>query len=67
MSRLCHRTREVRQRLGLSQKEVASRMGISQTAFSRMERNSNPTLKTLKKIQKALGLKSVKALLGDSC
>jgi DNA-binding phage protein len=32
-----------------------------------MERNSNPTLKTLKKIQKALGLKSVKALLGDSC
>lgn len=63
----CHRTREVRQRLGLSQREVASRMGISQTAFSRMERNPNPTLKTLKKIQGALGLKSVKALLGDNC
>jgi transcriptional regulator with XRE-family HTH domain len=67
MDNLCHRTREVRQSLGLSQTEVASRMGISQTAFSRMERNPNPTLKTLKRIQRALGLKSIKTLLGDGC
>lgn len=67
MENPCHRTREVRQSLNLSQKEVASRMGISQTAFSRMERNPNPTLKTLKKIQRALELKSVKDLLGEGC
>lgn len=65
MDNLCHRTREIRRSLGLSQKEVASRMGISQTAFSRMERNPNPTLMTLKKIQRALGLESVKDLLRD--
>ncbi len=67
MKNPCNRTKDVRKRLGLSQREVASRMGISQTAFSRMERNPNPTLKTLKKIQMALGLKTVKALLGDHC
>jgi transcriptional regulator with XRE-family HTH domain len=67
MDNLCHRTREIRRSLGLSQKEVASRMGISQTAFSRMERNPNPTLMTLKKIKRALGLESLKDLLGDGC
>lgn len=63
--KLLHRIREARLSLGLSQKEVAARMGISQTAFSRMERNPNPTLRTLKKIQEALGLESIKDLIRD--
>ncbi len=46
-----------REHLGLSQAEVASRMGISQPAYQKLEdRNARPRLTTLKKIADALNL-----------
>lgn len=43
---------------GLTQKELAKRMGTKQTAISRFESgNYNPTLSFLKKLTKALGVK----------
>ncbi len=46
-----------REHLGLSQREVAGRMGVSQPAFARMEAPGvTPRTATLKKIAAALGL-----------
>jgi ribosome-binding protein aMBF1 (putative translation factor) len=43
---------------GLTQKELAKRMGTKQTAISRFESGKyNPTLSFLKKLTKALGVK----------
>lgn len=46
-----------REYLGLSQREVAGRMGISQPAFAKMEaRGVRPRVATLMKIASALGV-----------
>ena len=46
-----------REHLGLSQRQVAERMGITQPAYSRMESPSaNPRVATLKKIAQAMGI-----------
>lgn len=46
-----------REHLGLSQREVAGRMGVSQPAFAKMEAPGvTPRLPTLKKIAAALGV-----------
>lgn len=45
-----------REHLGLTQAEVASRVGISQAAYAQMENAANPRPATLKKIALALGL-----------
>lgn len=46
-----------RKYLGLTQKEVAKRAGISQAALSQMEKSDNLRTDTLEKLAKALGLK----------
>lgn len=45
-----------REHLGLTQAEVAGRIGISQAAYAQMENTANPRRPTLKKIAMALGL-----------
>lgn len=46
-----------REHLGLSQREVAGRMGVSQPAYAKMEaKGANPRVATLKKIAAALGV-----------
>ena len=46
-----------RNHLGISQSEMAKRMGISQQTYQKLERpgHSNPTVETLEKISEALG------------
>lgn len=47
-----------REELGLSQTEVAARMGTSQSTLARLEQgNANPTLATVARLAKALGQK----------
>lgn len=47
---------EVRESLGVSQKELASRLGLEQSTVSRWEKkDANLTLDTVRKIAKALG------------
>ncbi|HEY7356494.1 MAG TPA: helix-turn-helix transcriptional regulator [Ktedonobacterales bacterium] len=47
-----------REELGLSQTEVAARMGTSQSTLARLEQGSaNPTLATVARLAKALGKK----------
>lgn len=46
-----------REHLGLSQREVAGRMGVSQPAYAKMEaKAARPRVVTLKKIAAALGV-----------
>jgi len=45
-----------REHLGLTQAEVASRIGISQAAYAQMERVKQPRKVTLEKVAAALGL-----------
>lgn len=46
-----------REHLGFTQAEIAARMGISQSAYARMERGQgSPRIATLKNIAKAMGL-----------
>ena len=45
-----------RQHLELSQKEVADRIGISQSAYAQQERATRPRKATLQKIATALGI-----------
>jgi ribosome-binding protein aMBF1 (putative translation factor) len=46
-----------REYLGLTQQELADRMGISQPSFAKLERpDANPRKSTLKKIAAALGI-----------
>lgn len=45
-----------REHLGLTQAEVALRMGISQAAYAQMERARRPRKATLEKVAAALGL-----------
>ena len=47
-----------REHLGLTQVEVASRLGISQAAYAQMERSKQPRRATLEKVAAALGLET---------
>jgi transcriptional regulator with XRE-family HTH domain len=52
---LGERIRKAREALGLSQREVAKRAGISHVQWARVESDENsPTVDTLKKIASAL-------------
>lgn len=49
---------EKREEMGLSQAEVAARMGTSQSALARLERGEgNPTLATVERYASAMGKK----------
>lgn len=48
-----------RQRAGLSQAQVAERMGTSQSAVARMESGQLPSIKSLLRYAKATGAKPV--------
>jgi DNA-binding XRE family transcriptional regulator len=49
--------RAFREYLGLTQAEVAGRMGISRAAFAQLEaRNARPRASTLRRIAKAMGV-----------
>lgn len=51
------RIRQGRKKKGLSQRELAQKMGIAPFALCRLEKpGSNPTFNTLEKIAKALGI-----------
>lgn len=53
ISQLC----DVRFKSGITQNEMAQKMGISQSTLARLESaNSNPSLKTLVKMARALGV-----------
>lgn len=45
-----------REYLGLTQKEVADRMGIEQPSYSKMENQTRPRKTTLEKLAEALGI-----------
>ncbi len=47
-----------REHLGLTQTEVASRVGVTQAAYAQMERAKHPRQTTLKKVAAALGLEA---------
>jgi len=56
MSRAAAIIREARQQTGLSQAELAARLGVSQSAISKLEREgSNPTIATLDRVLRATG------------
>lgn len=57
--------REVRRQAGVSQAELARRVGLDQSGVSRLERGKRPvTLPTLRAVARALGV-PVTALLDD--
>ena len=45
-----------REHLGLTQAEVAARIGITQAAYAQMERAKQPRTATLEKVSEAMGL-----------
>jgi antitoxin HicB len=49
--------KQEREKQGLTQKEVAKRMGVNWSAYQRIEnpRKTNPTLSTIDKLQKVFG------------
>lgn len=49
--------KQEREKLGLTQKEVAQKMGVAWSAYQRIEnpRKTNPTLSTIEKLQKVFG------------
>ena len=50
---------EARERLGLTQQDVGARTGVPQETLSRIERGRMPSLTTLQKIARALGVQVV--------
>lgn len=57
---VCENLRRIRKELGLSQAEVAERMGIRQSHFSRIEaRTLDVKIQTLEKAAEALGVEIV--------
>ena len=57
---LAQRVRRARERLGMTQAELASRVGSTQPAVARLEAGGvNPSLATLRRIAGALGLELV--------
>jgi transcriptional regulator with XRE-family HTH domain len=56
MSRAASMIREARLRSGLTQAELAARLGVSQSAVAKLERErSNPTVETLDRVLRATG------------
>ena len=59
------RIKETRLKLGLKQKELAEKIGVSESRISQYENGSqNPRINTLIKLSEALGV-SLKSLCGD--
>ena len=56
---------EARTRAGLSQSDVAVRMGTSQPAVARLESGHKPSLKTLERYAEAVGMKVEIHLVAD--
>jgi ribosome-binding protein aMBF1 (putative translation factor) len=57
---LAERVREARERLGITQAELASRIGSTQPAVARLEGGgSTPSFETLRRVATALGLELV--------
>lgn len=55
--------RNFRQKKGLSQAQLAERVGVDQSQISRMENGDvSPTLKTLGKIADVLGVKTARLI-----
>ena len=50
-----HLIREIRKRAGLTQTELAERIGTTQSAVARIERHGSPTLARLSEIAEACG------------
>ncbi len=50
-----HLIREIRKRAGLTQAELAERLGTTQSALARVERHGSPTLARLSEIAEACG------------
>lgn len=48
--------RMIREKKGLSQKDVAEKLGISQAAVAKLEAGANMTLETLWKLSRVLGV-----------
>jgi transcriptional regulator with XRE-family HTH domain len=58
--RLAMEIHELREKRGLSQRELAERLGTTQSAVARLEAgNVSPTLPTLDKVAEALGVELV--------
>lgn len=58
MTDLVHNVRALRQEAGLSQAELADRVGVSQTWISRLELGQgNPTLSTLNRLAEAFDVR----------
>ena len=65
MTDLVHNIRALRQEAGLSQAELADRVGVSQTWISRLELGQgNPTLNTLTRLPEAFDVR-ITDLLGE--
>ena len=45
-----------REHLGLTQSDIAERMGVSQSAYAQMENTEKPRMNTLRKVAAALGV-----------
>jgi transcriptional regulator with XRE-family HTH domain len=57
---LAERVRQVRERLGITQAELAARIGSTQPAIARLEAGGvSPSLATLRRIAAALGMELV--------
>jgi ribosome-binding protein aMBF1 (putative translation factor) len=60
--RLAHEIHALREQRGLSQSELATRVGTTQSAIARLESGSiSPSLKTLQRVANALGVTLVVA------
>ena len=49
--------REAREATGMSQRELAKRLGVSQQRVALLERDANPSVDTLERVAKALGMR----------
>ena len=52
-------------RKGWTQEQLAAATGIRQTQISKLERVSNPKLDTVRKLEKALGLRAGTLVFGQ--
>ena len=64
-SRLARELIEARTAAGLSQREVAHRMGTSQPAIARMESGRRPSLRSLERYAEAVGRRLEIHLIAD--
>jgi len=63
---LAERVRKARERLGVTQAELARRIGIAQPAIARFEGGgATPSLVTLRRVAAALGLELIVELRAD--